>query len=367
MISIIEKGYNNVNSLHGDKTQGMRDRVMQSFRKGYCNYLVATDVAARGLDISDIDIVINIDMPQNIEDYVHRIGRTARGTSNGLAYTFFTKYDSKLAKDLVDVMTRSKQLVPDELLKYVPKRSGGSSGGNGSRDNNRGYSRSRSVRSNSDDRFGYGINSSNQDSRRYSGNNNSGENNNSNTEHREGRDRPRSSSYDNGNRRNEYSPSSSSSSSYSSNRPRSRSYDDNRSNNYNNDTRSSRSSSSSNHKERVIDLSDHLSEDYINAANNSLGGGCGGGGGFQEQSDLYMNHKSNSDTGGSGGNSTRRRATSGNNYRGSSSGSSNSNHGSRHSDMDDAPFDKFRQPMRNVGGGNGGTSSFRKVHAVPTV
>ena len=113
------KGYNGVNSLHGDKSQGMRDRVMQAFRKGYCNYLVATDVAARGLDVSDIDVVINLDMPQNIEDYVHRIGRTCRGSNtDGAAHTFFTKNDYKLGRDLVNVMKRSKQEVPEELKRY---------------------------------------------------------------------------------------------------------------------------------------------------------------------------------------------------------------------------------------------------------
>lgn len=121
---LTSKGYNGVNSLHGDKSQGMRDRVMQAFRKGYCNYLVATDVAARGLDVSDIDVVVNMDMPQNIEDYVHRIGRTCRGNNtDGEAYTFFTKNDYKLGRDLVNVMKRSKQEVPVELQKYdTPER-----------------------------------------------------------------------------------------------------------------------------------------------------------------------------------------------------------------------------------------------------
>jgi ATP-dependent RNA helicase DDX5/DBP2 len=133
------KGYQGVNSLHGDKSQGQRDRVMQAFRKGYCNYLVATDVAARGLDVSDIDVVVNLDMPQNIEDYVHRIGRTARGSNaHGAAYTFFTKNDYKLGRDLVNVMKRSKQEVPEELARYDrPDRPSyghsryGSSGGGG--------------------------------------------------------------------------------------------------------------------------------------------------------------------------------------------------------------------------------------------
>lgn len=63
-------------ALHGDKRQSERDYVMNSFKKGETSVLVATDVASRGLDIKDIEFVINFDMPKIIEDYVHRIGRT---------------------------------------------------------------------------------------------------------------------------------------------------------------------------------------------------------------------------------------------------------------------------------------------------
>ena len=73
--------------LHGDLSQAMRDRVMSSFRSGTCDVLIATDVAARGIDIGDVEAVINFDVPQEIEYYVHRIGRTGRAGRNGRSFT----------------------------------------------------------------------------------------------------------------------------------------------------------------------------------------------------------------------------------------------------------------------------------------
>ncbi len=76
-----------VDSIHGDMTQKARDKVMNKFKNGNISILVATDVAARGLDIDDVDVVINYDVPQNPDDYIHRIGRTARAGKKGLAFT----------------------------------------------------------------------------------------------------------------------------------------------------------------------------------------------------------------------------------------------------------------------------------------
>ena len=73
--------------LHGDLSQAVRDRVMASFRNGTCDVLIATDVAARGIDIGDVEAVINFDVPQEIEYYVHRIGRTGRAGRNGRSFT----------------------------------------------------------------------------------------------------------------------------------------------------------------------------------------------------------------------------------------------------------------------------------------
>lgn len=89
---IAQKGYK-VDSLHGDMRQSSRDNVMKKFRKGTIDVLIATDVAARGLDVSDIDIVFNYDLPQKAEYYVHRIGRTARAGKKGLSFTFVTSRD----------------------------------------------------------------------------------------------------------------------------------------------------------------------------------------------------------------------------------------------------------------------------------
>ena len=81
------QGYS-ADRLHGDMTQMMRDRVMNKFRKSGLEFLVATDVAARGIDVDDVEVVFNYDLPYDGEDYVHRIGRTGRKGRNGLAISF---------------------------------------------------------------------------------------------------------------------------------------------------------------------------------------------------------------------------------------------------------------------------------------
>jgi ATP-dependent RNA helicase DeaD len=80
-----------VDSLHGDMNQKMRDSVMNKFKNGNISILVASDVAARGLDIADVDVIVNYDVPQNIDDYIHRIGRTARAGKTGLAFSLVSK------------------------------------------------------------------------------------------------------------------------------------------------------------------------------------------------------------------------------------------------------------------------------------
>ena len=89
---ITQKGYK-VDSLHGDMRQSSRDNVMKKFRNNTIDILIATDVAARGLDVSDIDVVFNYDLPQQAEYYVHRIGRTARAGKKGVSFTFVTNKD----------------------------------------------------------------------------------------------------------------------------------------------------------------------------------------------------------------------------------------------------------------------------------
>jgi superfamily II DNA/RNA helicase len=105
-------------TIHGDKTQQEREQALNDFKSGRSPILIATDVAARGLDVKDVMHVINYDFPNAIEDFVHRIGRTARGSGvNGSAYTFFTtqKQDRNNAGALVELMKGADQEVPKEL------------------------------------------------------------------------------------------------------------------------------------------------------------------------------------------------------------------------------------------------------------
>merc|ERR1719510_2115429 len=96
--------------IHGDKTQLQRDDTMHKFRNGYARVLVATDVVARGIDIRDIRVVINYDLPTNIEDYVHRIGRTARAGDKGVSLSYVTSDNIRaLGKEIQKLLTRSKQ------------------------------------------------------------------------------------------------------------------------------------------------------------------------------------------------------------------------------------------------------------------
>lgn len=100
-------------SLHGDMTQKIRDKVMNKFRNGNISILVATDVAARGIDVANVSVVVNYDVPQNPEYYIHRIGRTARAGLSGYAFTLLTSADEyylKLIKDNYNVKIKDKKM-----------------------------------------------------------------------------------------------------------------------------------------------------------------------------------------------------------------------------------------------------------------
>ncbi|KAI8913298.1 P-loop containing nucleoside triphosphate hydrolase protein [Gorgonomyces haynaldii] len=112
-------------AIHGDKKQNERDWVMRKFKGSSSTILIATDVAARGLDVKDIKIVVNYDFANNIEDYVHRIGRTGRAGASGTAYTFFTYDNSKQAKDLVAILDEAKQEVDPRLRDMARSSRGG--------------------------------------------------------------------------------------------------------------------------------------------------------------------------------------------------------------------------------------------------
>ncbi|XP_078088729.1 DEAD-box helicase 3 X-linked a isoform X11 [Mustelus asterias] len=102
-------------SIHGDRSQRDREEALHQFRSGRCPILVATAVAARGLDISNVKHVINFDLPSDIEEYVHRIGRTGRVGNLGLATSFFNEKNSNITKDLLDLLVEAKQEVPSWL------------------------------------------------------------------------------------------------------------------------------------------------------------------------------------------------------------------------------------------------------------
>ncbi|XP_030591255.1 probable ATP-dependent RNA helicase DDX17 [Archocentrus centrarchus] len=129
--------------IHGDKSQPERDWVLSEFRSGKAPILIATDVASRGLDVEDVKFVINYDYPNSSEDYIHRIGRTARSTNKGTAYTFFTPGNLRQARELIRVLEEARQAINPKLLQLVDSGRGGGGGGGG-----RGRSRFRNSNSN---------------------------------------------------------------------------------------------------------------------------------------------------------------------------------------------------------------------------
>lgn len=111
-----------VQSLHGDKPQSARSRILHDFKSGRAHVLIATDVAARGIDVSDIQVVINYNMPGNSEDYVHRIGRTGRAGKLGTSISFFSEDDESLIPELIPILQESNQAVPEQFSEYVQRR-----------------------------------------------------------------------------------------------------------------------------------------------------------------------------------------------------------------------------------------------------
>ncbi|UJR23740.1 hypothetical protein I4U23_026717 [Adineta vaga] len=104
-----------VNSIHGDRSQAQREDALKSFKTGRTPILVATSVAARGLDIPNVKHVINFDLPTDIDEYVHRIGRTGRAGMLGQATSFFNEKNRNIVTDLIDILTESHQELPEWL------------------------------------------------------------------------------------------------------------------------------------------------------------------------------------------------------------------------------------------------------------
>lgn len=122
-------------SIHGDRTQRERERALEMFRNGRCPILVATAVAARGLDIPNVTHVVNYDLPTDIDDYVHRIGRTGRAGNTGLSTAFFNRGNRGIVRDLVELLKEAHQELPAWLEAIAREGAGfgGSSGGRGGR------------------------------------------------------------------------------------------------------------------------------------------------------------------------------------------------------------------------------------------
>ncbi|KAH7172178.1 P-loop containing nucleoside triphosphate hydrolase protein [Fusarium sp. MPI-SDFR-AT-0072] len=116
-------------SIHGDRTQRERERALEFFRNGRCPILVATAVAARGLDIPNVLHVINYDLPTDVDDYVHRIGRTGRAGNTGIATAFFNRGNRGIVRELMDLLKEANQEVPAFLETIARESSFGGRGG----------------------------------------------------------------------------------------------------------------------------------------------------------------------------------------------------------------------------------------------
>ena len=123
--------------LHGGIDQQDRDSHIHDFKMGNCPLLIATSVAARGLDVKALNLVVNFDVPSHYEDYVHRVGRTGRAGRKGTAFTFITPEQGRSAQDLIKALELSGNRPPDELVnlwntyKDERKKSGASARGSG--------------------------------------------------------------------------------------------------------------------------------------------------------------------------------------------------------------------------------------------
>lgn len=116
----------NVGEMHSDLEQAQREEVMYEFKAGRVKILVATDIVARGIDVDDIRLVINYDVPHDSEDYVHRIGRTARANNDGVALTFVCEKEQTNFKNIEKFLEKEvyKIPVPEELgeaPEYAPR------------------------------------------------------------------------------------------------------------------------------------------------------------------------------------------------------------------------------------------------------
>ncbi|MCC1484528.1 DEAD/DEAH box helicase [Winogradskyella immobilis] len=118
--TLIKNGYK-ADSIHGDKTQSDRQTALNKFKNGYVNILIATDVAARGIDINELDAVINFDLPNIPETYVHRIGRTGRAGSIGIAYSLCSADEKNYIKTIQQSINIQIPIIEDHPYPLDPK------------------------------------------------------------------------------------------------------------------------------------------------------------------------------------------------------------------------------------------------------
>ncbi|TFY74876.1 hypothetical protein EWM64_g9135 [Hericium alpestre] len=116
-------------SIHGDRTQREREMALQTFRQGRTPIMVATAVAARGLDIPNVMHVVNYDLPSDIDDYVHRIGRTGRAGNTGVSTAFFNRGNKNIVRDLVELLREANQEIPPWLETVAQESAFGGGGG----------------------------------------------------------------------------------------------------------------------------------------------------------------------------------------------------------------------------------------------
>ncbi|XP_030658558.1 probable ATP-dependent RNA helicase DDX43 [Nomascus leucogenys] len=110
-----------IESLHGDREQRDREKALENFKTGKVRILIATDLASRGLDVHDVTHVYNFDFPRNIEEYVHRIGRTGRAGRTGVSITTLTRNDWRVASELINILERANQSIPEELVSMAER------------------------------------------------------------------------------------------------------------------------------------------------------------------------------------------------------------------------------------------------------
>jgi len=134
MLSDFLMGQNfHATSIHGDRSQREREMALQTFRTGRTPILVATAVAARGLDIPNVTHVINYDLPSDIDDYVHRIGRTGRAGNTGNSTAFFNRNNKNIARDLFELLREANQTIPTWFETFLTDATYGSNGYRGGR------------------------------------------------------------------------------------------------------------------------------------------------------------------------------------------------------------------------------------------